>query len=264
MEEIKIREKKKGHGLAIFLLCIAFFLIGAGLTYYYLTVYSNNAGNTDNSVDQTSDNKNMETLNTSGSLVQELLKRLDNHNNSCGISAELYKSSKTTVDNLDENYIKILVSQEANGKNISGNISFSKEDFENATKTIFGETIVLTNTDINSCPIIKYDVDNQKYIMGESNCDNTCGPTTNIRYIVSAEKNSTNLYITVAVAAINSQSLKVSNLNDQDSVIAGIDSNTFDITKDYEKVNNYKYTFDYDVANNNYVFNNIELVKKEN
>ncbi len=263
MEEVEIREKKRGHGFAIFLLCIAFLLIGAGLMYYYLTVYSNNTKGQENTTESV-DNKDMESLNVNGSLVQELIKRLDNYGFLCGVNAELYKNSKTTVDNLDENYMKILVAQEANGKNISGNITFSKEDFENATKNIFGETIVLTNTDINSCPGIKYDVDNQKYIMGDANCGSTCGPVTNVRYIVNAEKNSENLYITVAVASVNSQSLKVSNINDPDSVIEGIDGNTFDIEKDYQKVNNYKYTFDYDVANNNYVFNSIELVKNEN
>lgn len=257
MEEVEIRERKRGHGLPIFLLCLAFLLIGAGLMYYYLIIYINR-GSTNNV------NTGTEILNTNGSLVTTLIDRMD-YDEGCGINSALYKKSKFTVGSLDKNYVRTLVAKEANGKNLSGSIGFTIEDFETATKTLFGDQIVLSDESITSiCPSIVFDSVNQKYV-GDTSCTVACNnKITNVRYITKAEKDSKNVYIYVAVASVNEESRKVSNINDLDSVIEGIDGNTFNIAKDYDKVNNYKYTFEYDSGNNNYIFKGIEIYKEEN
>ena len=254
MEEVEIREKKKGHGLAVFLLCLAFLLIGAGLMYYYLIVYISR-GSTNNNT-----NAGVEILNTNGALVNSLIDRMD-YNDGCGINIELYKKHKSTVSSLDKNYVKALIAKEANGKNISNTITFTKEQFENATKTLFGNQIVLSDENISTCPGIVFDSINQKYVGDPNACTINCPTITNVRYVIKAEKDSKGVYIYVAVASINEESKKVSNPNDLGSVIEGVDSNTFNISKDYTKVNNYKYTFEYDSTNNNYLFKNIEIFK---
>lgn len=76
MEEVEIREKKKNSGFIVFLLCVAFLLIGAGLSYYYLTVYINKGDDNQNS--------NVVSLNTKGTLVNELISRID-YDKGCGI-----------------------------------------------------------------------------------------------------------------------------------------------------------------------------------
>lgn len=255
MQEVEIRERKGGHGFAIFLLCIAFFLIGAGGAYYYLTVYINK------NKEEVTDIVN---INPNGILVKELISRIDDNTNYCGINPDLYKKSKLTVENMDPNYIKALVAKEAYGKKIDGNISFTKEEYEQAINTVFGSNVtVAVESLVSTCPSIIYDSANQVFRQNgdSSTCNKICGTTKTLRYNVKAEKTNQNIFIYVAVANKDEISGKISNVNDPNSVVNGIDVNTFDIAKDFEKVNNYKYTYNYDHENNNYIFKSIELVK---
>lgn len=256
MEEVEIGKKKNTKGLIVLLLCLAFLFIGAGLMYYYLIVYINrgSTGNIDAGIEE---------LNTNGVLVNSLIDRMD-YDNGCGINIDLYRKSKTTVSSLDKNYVRALIAKEANGKNISRSIDFTKEEFEQATNTLFGKQIVLSDDNISTCPSIIFDSVNQRYVGDNSNCINNCASITNVRYVIKAEKDSKGVYIYVAVASINEESRKVSNANDLGSVIESIDGNVFNIAKDYNKVNNYKYTFEYDKDNNNYIFKTIEIYKEEN
>lgn len=254
MEEVEIREKKKSSGLVVFLLCIAFLLIGAGLSYYYLTVY----------VNKTNDNQdsNVTSLNTKGTLVNELISRID-YDKGCGIEAGLYKKSKLTVDDMSDDYRSALVAKEAYGKKIDGNITFKQEEFQQSIVTLFGTTVQINDSSMtNICPNIYYDVANQVYReQAGTPCNANCNQFKTIRHIVKAEKTDKNIFIYVAVANFDQVSRKIYNVNDDNSVIQGIDGNTFDISVDYEKVNNYKYTYNYDSENNNYIFKSIELVK---
>ncbi len=253
MEEVEISEKKKNKNLGIVLLCISFLLIGAGISYYYLTVYVNK--------NNTEVDTEIRNLNPKGVLVNELISRID-YNNGCGINSDLYKKSIITSDDMDDNYKRALIAQEAYGKKIDGNITFTQEQFQNASNILFGSTISLDDVNItNVCPNIIYDSANQVYREQQTACNISCSPLKTVRYVVKAEQTDQNIYITVAVANIEEVTKKVYNTNDNNSVIQGIDFNTFDITTDYEKVNNYKYTYNYDSQNNNYIFKSIELVK---
>ena len=255
-DEIKIEQKKNKSGFAIFLLCIAFLLLGAGGMYYLIN--SKQLATESNSNNTTNQPK---TINQNSLLVKELISRLD-YNTDCGVNDILYKNSTTTLENLDQTYLNALVAKQANGKKITGVISFTKQEFDDSAKILFGENTILPSTNINEiCPAITYDIANQRYIGSQTQCPKATCNFENQRHIVKAEKDGNNLYIYVAVAKIDTASRKVSNINDPNSVIQDIDINTFDISKDYEKVNNYKYTFIYDEMNLNYIFKSIELVK---
>lgn len=254
MEEVV--QKKKGNGLAIFVLCIAFALIGAGASYYYLTVYMHKGQ------EQSAPKEEAKELSAKGVLVNELISRIDYSN--CGINVDLYKKSKTTVSDMNEDYKRLLIVKEAIGKRVEKNITFSSEDFSNASNVLFGSIDKLNDQSITtSCPNITYDDANKLYKVDQNTpCNQTeCGPLKNIRYVVKAEKTDSNIFIYVAVAAFDEIGKKVYNLNDSSSVIQSIDGSVFDIKNDYQKVNNYKYTFNYDSSNNNYIFKSIELVK---
>lgn len=252
----QIKEKKNQSGCAIILLCVAFLLIGAGGMYYFISTKLNVNNHQENNT-----NSEIVSLNNEGILVKELISRLD-YNTECGVNSNLYKNAKTTTETLDKNYLKLLVAKEANKNNITGTVSFTKEEFDTSSKILFGEDINLTPSNItDNCVNITYDSVNQKYIGNSTNCEKQTCNYENQRYIVKAEKDTKNLYIYVAVATVNQESKKISNINDLNSVIKDVDSNTFDITKDYEKVNNYKYTFNYDDNNNNYIFKSIEIQK---
>ena len=255
MTNQNVTEKKGKSGCAIVLLCIAFLLIGAGAMYYLLQSKMQQIESLD------ADKKLLTELNPDGVLVKDLISRLD-YNTNCGVNEVLYKNSKTTIENLDDNYLKILIAKEANKNGLKNNISFTKEEFESSAKTLFGNNINLTLENITGiCPSITYDEVNQKFNGNTEQCEATSCSYVNERYIVKAEEDDDGVYIYVAVAAINQESRKISNLNDLNSVIDGIDPNTFDIKNDYSKVNNYKYTYNYDKDNNNYIFKSIELQK---
>lgn len=245
---------KNNSGCAIVLLCLAFLLIGAGGMYYLISTKLNLNSNNSNS-------GNMISLNPNGVLVNELISRLD-YNTSCGINSNLYKKAKTTVKNLDDTYLKVLIVKETIGKNLNIDSFFSKDKFDYSAKILFGDPKTFTSSDINNgCISISYDNISQKYVINNIVCEAQTCPYKNERYIIKAERNNKNLYIYVAVAAINQESKKVSNINDLNSVVEGIDPNAYSISKDYQKLNNYKYTFTYDSNNNNYIFNSIELQK---
>ena len=255
MTNQNVTEKKGKSGCAIVLLCIAFLLIGAGAMYYLLQSKMQPVESLD------SDKKLLTELNPNGVLVKDLISRLD-YNTNCGVNEVLYKNSKTTIENLDDNYLKILIAKEANKNGLKNNISFTKEEFESSAKTLFGNNINLTLENITGiCPSITYDEINQKFNGNTEQCEVTSCSYVNEIHIVKAEEDDEGVYIYVAVAAINQESRKISNLNDLNSVIDGIDPNTFDIKNDYSKVNNYKYTYTYDKDNNNYIFKSIELQK---
>lgn len=255
MTNQNVTEKKGKSGCAIVLLCIAFLLIGAGAMYYLLQSKMQQIESLD------ADKKLLTELNPDGVLVKDLISRLD-YNTNCGVNEVLYKNSKTTIENLDDNYLKILIAKEANKNGLKNNISFTKEEFESSAKTLFGNNINLTLENITGiCPSITYDEVNQKFNGNTEQCEATSCSYVNARHIVKAEEDDDGVYIYVAVAAINQESRKISNLNDLNSVIDGIDPNTFDIKNDYSKVNNYKYTYTYDKDNNNYIFKSIELQK---
>ena len=116
MEEVV--KKKKGHGFAIFLLCIAFALIGAGASYYYLTVYMHQGVQQP----QTNQKEEVKELPTTGVLVNELISRIDY--STCGMNADLYKKSKTTVNEMNEDYKRLLIVKEAIGKRVEKDITF--------------------------------------------------------------------------------------------------------------------------------------------
>ena len=255
MTNQNVTEKKGKSGCAIVLLCIAFLLIGAGAMYYLLQSKMQQIESLD------ADKKLLTELNPDGVLVKDLISRLD-YNTNCGVNEVLYKNSKTTIENLDDNYLKILIAKEANKNGLKNNISFTKEEFESSAKTLFGNNINLTLENITGiCPSITYDEVNQKFNGNTEQCEATSCSYVNERHIVKAEEDDDGVYIYVAVAAINQESRKISNLNDLNSVIDGIDPNTFDIKNDYSKVNNYKYTYTYDKDSNNYIFKSIELQK---
>ncbi len=255
-EENKVVEKKSKSGCTVVLLCLAFLLIGAGGMYYLISTKLGVMNKQDTNVD----NKEV-SLNPDGVLVRELVARLD-YNTECGVNELLYKNSKTTIENLDKSYLKVLTAKQANGKNLNGAIAFTKEKFDSSAKELFGKEMSLDSSDItNICPSIAYDSINQKYIGTTNPCEKKTCSYENKRHIVKSFKKENYLYIVVAVVAINQESKKISNMNDLNSVVEGVDINTFDIEKDYEKVNNYKYTFIYDSDNNNYIFKSIELEK---
>lgn len=255
MTNQNVTEKKGKSGCAVVLLCMAFLLIGAGAMYYLLQ-------NKIQPVESLDSNKKLLTeLNPNGVLVNDLISRLD-YNTECGVNEALYKNSKTTIENLDDNYLRILIAKEASKNELKSSISFTKEEFESSAKTLFGNSINLSLENITGiCPSITYDEANQKFIESEGQCETKSCNYVNERYIVKSEEDDEGIYIYVAVAAINQESGKISNLNDLNSVIDGIDPNTFDIKNDYSKVNNYKYTYTHDKDNNNYIFKSIELQK---
>ena len=79
------------------------------------------------------------------------------------------------------------------------------------------------------------------------------------RKVVKSIKKKNSIEINVAVLFTSAN--KVYKTPDDDSVIDGVKASDFDIDKDYTKLNQYKYTFNYDKSSDNYILDSIELIK---
>lgn len=254
---------KKNHPVLIIFLMLLCLAIGAGGTYYYFEVLNKETSKSDNKELTTDKKQETEEINPESYFLKSLVERYD-YNSIEGTYQYLYSQEKTTIETLDETYVRLLIAQEAN-KSLAG-AYFTSEEFKEAKNLLFGTKLSLSDQTIQgkTCVQIKYDATTKSYTYIEPN---GCGGTTArsyIKKIVKGTKSSNGLEITVAIGITTSDGKvykgedKDKNLTDEVMIDNG---QTFDIDNDYTKLNQYKYTFDYDKEENNYTLNNIELVK---
>lgn len=259
-------EVKKTSSPAVLVVVVAIvaLIIGVAGGYYLFKVMDKEEIKTEKKKENINTKKEIkEELNPEGLYIQELISRYDQADISSNINIYevLYKEDKTTIKDIDENYLKVLAANKASG--VTG--VFTSEEFKNATKLLYGNSIEFDDGKINynkGCIIVNHNDDVYTYVEGE------CGGASTIsmkRKIVKTEIDEDVLTVNVAVAIIDSNEDKVyknyskdeKELEEVDNVVA----TTFDIDNDYTELNQYKYTFNYDKDNNNYYLVSIELVK---
>lgn len=262
-------KKKKSNPLLTVLLMILTLAIGAGGSYYYFEVLNKEVVSTKVEEKEEVEKDTAEELKPDSLFVKNLVTDYDYYTVfSTDLYNVLYSQEKLEVNSLDESYKRALVAIKAS--RFLGNVGFSGEDFQLAVKELFGPNMTLENKDfdVGCAASYEYDQENDYYSFKESG---GCGGTSFSsleRKIVKAVKKENTLEINVAVAIKNTEEDKVyknyvtnPDGTDASQVIEDVTATTFDIDKDYSKLNQYKYTFNYDVENNNYYLASIELVK---
>lgn len=260
---------KKRNPIGIIFLMILCLLVGAGGTYYYFEIMNKEENNTIKS--SAKEENKEEELNPDGLFVHTLIENYDFYLiSNIEIFDHLYVNDKTEVKDIEEYYLRNLAGIKAQ-KSLD-NTGFSSEEFQNAVTLLFGQNVVLENKDLSDnkedsgrCYSYKYNEESKYY---EVQQPSGCGGTTTLsleRKIVKATKKKEQLEINVAIAIEDSETKKIYNLyKDGTGVsdeVVGITLDSFDIDKDYEKLNQYQYKFEYDQENNNYYLVSIKRVK---
>ncbi len=267
LESKKKKKNKKHNPFITFLIMIVCIVVGAALSYYYFEVF-NKTDNTvknetvkDNSNKEENKESSSEEIKPTSTYIKKLIEKYDTTETQYKpvIYQNLYSKDKIMVSDLDNEYV-----QKLGVANIRNNFYFTEDELNDSLNDLFGkDKFKAVEKEIeftNDCSTYKYN--NKSYTL---EVNTGCGGTSTLtmqRKIVKAEKTDNNLYVNVAVV-----------LTDGNKIYKGYDGEkatdeltdytyqTFDIEKDYAKLNQYKYTFDYDKDNNNYYLESIELIK---
>lgn len=269
----KPKQNKKSPIFIIFLFLLALG-IGAFGSYYYFEVYQSPQESVSSKKDVQDEKMEQEELNPEGVFVKNLISRYDIYtifeHELCEI---LYNEEKVVVNDWDQNVISILAAKDAS--NQSGGIStnrFSNEEFHNSVVKLFGTDKIVKDQDIQyhlGEATYIYDANTGYYHYKEPQGLGGTTTYTFERKNLKAETNGEVLKVTVAIALLDTNTKKVykkyqakaSNGVVVTDEVEGITIDNFSIDKDYDKLDQYQYTFHYDKENNNYFLTEIELVK---
>ncbi len=268
-------KNKRNPFLTILLMLFAFALGGIG-TYYYFEIYHAKEDiSSKNKEVQKKTEKKEEELNPDGVFITNLIERYDSYViTNCEIYESLYNKKSHVVSELDQEEIKYLIAKEALNINRGKNPTyFSSEDFHKAAIRLFGTNLTVEDGNINLYPnvdgaIFTYDRENNQYNYKAPEVGGTTTYTME-RKNIKAIRNKESLEVTVAIAILDSNTKKVYRGYNSKATngslgveeVEGFTTDTFTIDKDYSKLDQYRYTFDYDTTNDNYILTSIELVK---
>mgnify|MGYP004633652895 FL=1 len=269
-------KNKKGHPVLMTFLLILFLAGGTALGWYF-SGYINKFLNKEETKTEKKETKevtkiNEEEISPNSIYIKNLISDYDFYTvGNATLYTSLYSKDKTKIKDLDDIYLRAIAAKKAN-KSLSG-VFFSSEQFQDAVTLLFGNQLTLEDKSIfngKSCVNIQYDSSTKYYSEGETACGGSGFPTLE-RKIVKAVKNKDTIEVNVAVVIFSgdptvNKVFKTYNESSDDQnnlgeVVEGVTRDTFDIDKDYTKLNQYKYTYNYDKDNNNYYLTTIELIK---
>lgn len=269
-------KNKKGHPVLMTFLLILFLAGGTALGWYF-SGYINKFLNKEETKTEKKETKevtkiNEEEISPNSIYIKNLISDYDFYTvGNATLYTSLYSKDKTEIKDLDDIYLRAIAAKKAN-KSLSG-VFFSSEQFQDAVTLLFGNQLTLEDKSIfngKSCVNIQYDSSTKYYSEGETACGGSGFPTLE-RKIVKAVKNKDTIEVNVAVVIFSgdptvNKVFKTYNESSDDQnnlgeVVEGVTRDTFDIDKDYTKLNQYKYTYNYDKDNNNYYLTTIELIK---
>ena len=267
-----VPKKKKTNPILIIFLMLLACGIGVGGSYYYFEIYNKDTKKEINAVDkvETKDKTTVkeEELNPDGIYVKNLIDRYDfSVISNVEVYDKLYGKEKTLVTELDDNYVRVLSA--ANVKKLGNVMLITSEAFHDSVVNLFGNQLNLADKNFSiGCDTYEYSQGTGYYEYKEGS---GCGGASTVimkQKIVKAIKTKDNIEVNVAVAILDGANQKVyknykigDTSNSDLQEVEGVSADTFDIDKDYDKLNQYKYTFNYDNENNNYYLYSIELVK---
>ncbi len=262
-------KNKKNNIGGLIIAIILSLIVGAGGSYYFFSVQNVKEIKSTKKLETNQKNTDIkEEINPEGIFAKSLISRYDfSIISEVEIYDYLYSKDKITVDEIDEDYIRLLAASNIKRDLTLGN--FSSEELENSTNMLFGNQIELENEDFTvGCTKYKYSNVDKYYTREESS---GCGGASSIemkrKIVKSVFTDDKTLEINVAIAIVNNSNDTVYKKYNKDlddlgeDKLDNVDATTFDIDKDYKKLNQYKYTFNYDNENNNYYLVSIELIK---
>lgn len=256
---------KKGIFITVILMLLC-LVVGFGSSKLFF--YEKNVKKEENNkkVVETEKVSDDEIIPTDSLFVKDLISRyhdpyLDNY-----AYEVLYSKDKTTIEEMEEDYLQMLTAMKANKNPIL--IHFTSEEFQDALTILFGKQVVLDNKDISfdKCNKITFDEKSNTY---RSELSDGCEVSSSFMLkteIIKVQKKEDTLEVDVAIAIVDEIADKVYkkyNLENKkgEEELEDKKASDLDISSDYSDLDQYRYLFEYDKNNNNYYLKQIELIK---
>ena len=180
----------------------------------------------------------------------------------------LYSKEKIVVEDMEENYLQMLVAMQATKNPFV--VDFSSEEFQDALTLLFGDQVVLDNKDISfdkyKCNKITFDEKlNTYHLESKENCEISNSFKIKNK-VISVQKKEDTLEVDIAIAVVDENADKVYKKYDLENKkgeeeLEDKKASDFDIFSDEEDFNQYKYIFHYDKNNHNYYLKQIEQME---
>ena len=256
---------KKGILITVILMLLC-LVVGFGSSKLFF--YEKNVKKEENNkkVVETEKVSDDEIIPTDSLFVKDLISRyhdpyLDNY-----AYEVLYSKDKTTIEEMEEDYLQMLTAMKANKNPIL--IHFTSEEFQDALTILFGKQVVLDNKDISfdKCNKITFDEKSNTY---RSELSDGCEVSSSFMLkteIIKVQKKEDTLEVDVAIAIVDENADKVYKKYDLENKkgeeeLEDKKASDLDISSDYSDLDQYRYLFEYDKNNNNYYLKQIELIK---
>ena len=256
---------KKGIFITVILMLLC-LVVGFGSSKLFF--YEKNVKKEENNkkVVETEKVSDDEIIPTDSLFVKDLISRyhdpyLDNY-----AYEVLYSKDKTTIEEMEEDYLQMLTAMKANKNPIL--IHFTSEEFQDALTILFGKQVVLDNKDISfdKCNKITFDEKSNTY---RSELSDGCEVSSSFMLkteIIKVQKKEDTLEVDVAIAIVDENADKVYKKYDLENKkgeeeLEDKKASDLDISSDYSDLDQYRYLFEYDKNNNNYYLKQIELIK---
>ena len=240
-EEQYEKPKKKHTGLAVFLVLIAGVLIGAGGCYYYFE-YMHKDTTKKEVKTEVKEEKEDEDLNVDSVLVKDLVARYDQYNTGTEeIYDNIYKTDINKVSDINDK-TRLMIAYENTGIGLFN--GFTSDELKTAYTKIFGKSETMKEEEFSySCGNFKYDNVEKKYTYEPSAGCGDKSSASIVRKILDAKTKDNDLYINVAVGLKKAKDNNPSEfeISARDGVIEDIDANTFNIDRDYKKLDKIQY-----------------------
>lgn len=207
-----------------------------------------------------------EIISTDSLFIKDLISRYNYQYSDDYVYEILYSKDEISVKDMEEDYLQMLTAIKANKNPVL--VHFTSEDFQEASTLLFGNQVALDNKDISfdKCNKIIFDEESNTYSSELSDGCSVSSPLMLKDSVIKVQKTKDTLEVDVAIAMIDEKADKVYKKYDLENKkgeeeLEDKKASDFDIASDYSDLNQYKYVFDYDLSNNNYYLNRIELIK---
>ncbi|MBQ9181450.1 MAG: hypothetical protein IJ134_02325 [Bacilli bacterium] len=267
--------KKRSKAVPFLVFIIIILIIGlVGMYLYYngyLDKYIGKASTNNTSEKEEKTTSPTVSYNKDGEFIKSLMDKILYKDYYSHDEFQLYSKDIVKVDDLSDNYKNNLIVLNMR-KNTTEVSSISESNLMQSSKNLFGKNIysVFPEKLEILCKTFTHDVSNKMYTKDLNS--GGCGGTgySYLDYITKVESDDQNIYVYQKVAFQGKDGI-YKNVSVKDNsystseILVEYKQNTiefdFDVEKNLDKMNEYKFSFKYDKENNIYYFESVEKVK---
>lgn len=248
-KEFFLKKDQLKYGVIVCLIIIAIVIT----SFYFKgqVEYDNNniINNEKNEIDN-----NQSKLDENSDIIKELIARYDNES----LTSDeyiLYKQDTLSPNELTDEYIKQTASQQIENKNY-----FTKKNLNEQIKKLYGPNMKVEQGDFKAenCAHYIYNKTTGEYwYNADTECEKVTQTQALVRKITEVNEEKNKYLVTLSVAIIDEQGAIKTPMGEE---IINLTKDNFDISKDYDKLSKYQYTFIYNKEEKDYYLKSIDKV----